>query len=656
MGIPILVLLLFPMISISHSESELCSNRGTYMANSTYSKNLNTVLSSLPLNITENGGFYNGTAGQDPDKVYALSLCRGDLSSDKCYHCINSTIHGIKEQCPNQKEGIMWGEATTCMVRYSNRNIFSRMESSPSECVSNPNNLTGNYSQFNETLYDLMGKLITQASSGSSGLKFATGSSDEVFGLVQCTPDLSKADCSICLHGAMREGCGVGKGGGRTLRPSCTLWFETFKFYDSNTFDSPQLPPTPTVNSPPVAANFSPPPQTRTKGNKSTSQIVTKITVPIVVILVILITLTYAILRKRLKHNFKSMSDDDTIRRLESLHFDFSTIKAATDNFSEDNKLGQGGFGSVYKGMLPNGQEIAVKRLSGYSAQGEEEFKNEILLVAKLQHRNLVSIIGFCSEGTERILVYEFVRNGSLDHFIFDEIRGAQLNWEMRYKIINGIARGILYLHEDSRLKVIHRDLKASNVLLDEEMNPKISDFGMARLFVLDQTQGITRRVAGTYGYMAPEYVLQNRFSMKSDVFSFGVIVLEMVSGKKNSWLSNSNEVEHLLSHAWKNWREGKISNLFDNTQKNGPTGDIIRCIHIGLLCVQENAAARPTMASVVLMLSSHSLSLPLPSQPGFLMYSSTKSGMPSLEPTSGTTISKHCTENTEAAVYLSVN
>ncbi|KAJ9154142.1 hypothetical protein P3X46_027509 [Hevea brasiliensis] len=636
MGIPSLILLLLPMISISHSESEFCSNRGTYLANSTYSKNLNTVLSSLPLNITENGGFYNGTAGQDPDKVYALSLCRGDLSSDKCYHCVNSTIHGIKEQCPNQKEGIMWGEATTCMVRYSNRNIFARMESTPSDCVPNPNNVT--YSQFNETLYDLLGKLTTQASSGSSGLKFATGSSDKVFGLVQCTPDLSKADCNICLQGAMVKPCGAGKEGGRTLRPSCTIWFENFKFYDSNTFDSSQLPPTPIVNSPPSTIR---------------SHIVTKITVPIVLFFVILITLTCSILRKRLKHKVKN---DDTIRRLESLHFDFSTIKAATDNFSEDNKLGQGGFGSVYKGMLPNGQEIAAKRLSGYSDQGEEEFKNEILLVAKLQHRNLVSLIGFCSEGTERILVYEFVRNGSLDHFIFDEIRGAQLNWEMRYKIINGIARGILYLHEDSRLKVIHRDLKASNVLLDEEMNPKISDFGMARLFVLDQTQGITRRVAGTYGYMAPEYILQNRFSMKSDVFSLGVIVLEMVSGMKNSWLSNSNEVEHLLSHAWKNWREGKISNLIDNTLKNGPTGDIIRCIHIGLLCVQENAADRPTMASVVLMLSSHSLSLPLPSQPGFLMYSSTKSGMPSLEPTSGTTISKHSTENTEAAVYLSVN
>ncbi|KAF2314002.1 hypothetical protein GH714_021424 [Hevea brasiliensis] len=453
------------MISISHSESEFCSNRGTYLANSTYSKNLNTVLSSLPLNITENGGFYNGTAGQDPDKVYALSLCRGDLSSDKCYHCVNSTIHGIKEQCPNQKEGIMWGEATTCMVRYSNRNIFARMESTPSDCVPNPNNVT--YSQFNETLYDLLGKLTTQASSGSSGLKFATGSSDKVLGLVQCTPDLSKADCNICLQGAMVNRVGLERKEEELLDQAAQ--FANFPPPPS-TFDSPQLPPTPIVNSPPAVANFPPPPRTRTKGNKTIrSHIVTKITVPIVLFFVILITLTCSILRKRLKHKVKN---DDTIRRLESLHFDFSTIKAATDNFSEDNKLGQGGFGSVYKGMLPNGQEIAAKRLSGYSDQGEEEFKNEILLVAKLQHRNLVSLI--------------------------DEIRGAQLNWEMRYKIINGIARGILYLHEDSRLKVIHRDLKASNVLLDEEMNPKISDFGMARLFVLDQTQGITRRVAGT--------------------------------------------------------------------------------------------------------------------------------------------------------------
>ncbi|TMW85871.1 hypothetical protein EJD97_022357 [Solanum chilense] len=189
---------------------------------------------------------------------------------------------------------------------------------------------------------------------------------------------------------------------------------------------------------------------------------------------------------------------EDDIFTAEYLQYDFSTIRSATDNFSSDNKLGQGGFGPVYKGKLSNGQEVAVKRLSADSGQGDLEFKNEVMLVAKLQHRNLVRLLGFCIDGTERLLIYEFVPNASLDQFLFDPVKRRQLDWERRYKIIGGVAKGILYLHEDSRLRIIHRDLKASNVLLDEEMNPKIADFGMARLFTLDETQGNTSRIVGT--------------------------------------------------------------------------------------------------------------------------------------------------------------
>ncbi|KAJ9563281.1 hypothetical protein OSB04_008441 [Centaurea solstitialis] len=227
--------------------------------------------------------------------------------------------------------------------------------------------------------------------------------------------------------------------------------------------------------------------------------------------------------------------DKDEIVTEQSLQIDFKTIEAATRNFHEDNKVGEGGFGGVYEGVLPNGRKIVVKRLSKGSGQGAQEFKNEVMLLAKLQHRNLVRLLGFCLEAEEKILIYEYVPNKSLDYFLFDPTKQGQLDWTTRCKIIGGIARGMLYLHEDSRLRIIHRDLKASNILLDEEMNAKISDFGMAGIFCVNQTQARTNRIAGTFGYMSPEYAMHGKFSMQSDVFSFGVLVLEIISGKRNN-------------------------------------------------------------------------------------------------------------------------
>ncbi|KAM0050684.1 putative protein kinase RLK-Pelle-DLSV family [Helianthus debilis subsp. tardiflorus] len=313
------------------------------------------------------------------------------------------------------------------------------------------------------------------------------------------------------------------------------------------------------------------------------------------------------------------------ISTIESLQYNFEMVKEATNDFSESNKLGEGGFGSVYKGNLQNGQDIAVKRLSKDSGQGENEFKNEVMLVAKLQHRNLVRFLGFSLEGTERLLIYEFMPNASLDQFIFDPTKCALLDWIKRNKIIKGVARGLLYLHEDSRLRIIHRDLKASNVLLDEEMNPKIADFGMARLFNIQETHGCTNRIVGTYGYMPPEYVMHGQFSVKLDVFSFGVLVLEIITGQKNQYFKIDDKLEFLLTYAWKSWRHETTSNMIDPTLmvESNSLDEIIRTIHIGLLCVQSNVAERPTMASIVLMLNSSSLSLQIPSEPAFFMHSS---------------------------------
>ncbi|CAI0467906.1 unnamed protein product [Linum tenue] len=303
--------------------------------------------------------------------------------------------------------------------------------------------------------------------------------------------------------------------------------------------------------------------------------------------------------------------------------FNVNCVAIATNNFSIENKLGQGGFGPVYKGKLPGGEEIAVKRLSRISGQGVEEFKNEISLIAKLQHRNLVRLLGYCVQGDEKMLIYEYMPNKSLDFFLFDPRKQATLDWAKRFTIIEGIARGLLYLHRDSRLRIIHRDLKASNILLDEEMNPKISDFGMARIFGGNQNEANTNRVVGTYGYMAPEYAMEGLFSVKSDVYSFGVLVLEIVTGRRNTSFRSSDHV-NLIGYAWRSWDESRGVDMADETvAESSKPSEVSRCVNVGLLCVQDHASDRPTMASVLSMLSGET-SLPRPTKPTYTFQNKT--------------------------------
>ncbi|KAI3736241.1 hypothetical protein L6452_15779 [Arctium lappa] len=313
-------------------------------------------------------------------------------------------------------------------------------------------------------------------------------------------------------------------------------------------------------------------------------------------------------------------SREDNIEGIRVPFFEFESILAATDNFSDANKLGEGGFGPVYKGKLPEGIEVAVKRLSSLSGQGLEEFKNEVILIAKLQHRNLVRLLGYCMKGNEKMLVYEYMPNKSLDAFIFDQEPSPLLNWAKRYEIIIGIARGLLYLHQDSRLRIIHRDLKTSNILLDEELNPKISDFGLAKIVKDREMEASTNRVIGTYGYMAPEYALDGLFSTKSDVFSFGVVVLEIISGKKNTQFFKSQQTINLLGYAWSLWKEDRPFELMDQKLvESSNSSEVLKCIIVGLLCVQEDPGDRPTMTNVVLMLAGDIASLPTPKQPAFV-------------------------------------
>ncbi|CAM0870384.1 unnamed protein product [Alopecurus aequalis] len=300
--------------------------------------------------------------------------------------------------------------------------------------------------------------------------------------------------------------------------------------------------------------------------------------------------------------------------------FDFFQIMDATDNFSEKIIVGRGGFGTVYKGQLSGGLDVAIKRVDEYAAI--LDFKSELQL-AKLQHANVVRLLGWCIHGKERILVYEYMQNGSLDRYIYDSTKGPLLNWSKRLKIITGLTEGLVYLHKHSMFWVVHRDLKPNNILLDHNMIPRIADFGSARALSSDVAEERTSRVVGTSGYKAPEYASRGVYSMKTDVFSFGVFVLVILSGRKNNILDKRGDtVGDLVRDAWCMWKDKMLHELVDPSLGNRyELDEITRCAQVALLCAQEDPADRPAMTDIAAMLSSTSMSLPMePKQPAVLM------------------------------------
>uniref|UniRef100_M1B7Y9 non-specific serine/threonine protein kinase n=1 Tax=Solanum tuberosum TaxID=4113 RepID=M1B7Y9_SOLTU len=410
--------------------------------------------------------------------------------------------------------------------------------------------------------------LTAQATTINLNLKYADNSDvinsfdGKLHASVQCLPDLSAVNCVTCLKtafsGIRNLSLSIAKvpRGVRILLPSCNLRYELYPFLYASV-----------------------PPSTR-QGNEDEGKNTSKTKLISIIIGVILAILAVVLAGRNEKSREIQLLDmigetldanDDFGSEKQGRSREFPVVKldlirAATQKFSEENKLGEGGFGPVYKGTLANGIAIAIKRLSRTSDSRENEI----------------------------------------------------LEWRQRVHIIKGIAKGILYLHEDSRLRIIHRDLKASNILLDKDMNPKISDFGMAKMFSGNQREANTNRVIGTYGYMAPEYAMEGLFSTKSDVFSFGVLLLEIVSGRKNnSYVSEYGQ--SLLNFAWKLWCEEHGLELMDPClSQSCVTTEITKCIHIGLLCVQQDPADRPTMSSVVFMLENDTKTFPQPSQPAF--------------------------------------
>ncbi|WOG89933.1 hypothetical protein DCAR_0209174 [Daucus carota subsp. sativus] len=558
--------------------------------------------------------------------VHGMFICRDHVSAKTCEDCVRAAIKEISANCPLKNDASIWFDK--CFVHYSNTSTFSSLEKDPSfistvekdpyVCMSNQVHSSDQPSWFKEQLSAMLAILTYKATSDPSNRVYAedvieTGLA-KFNGIVQCKSDLPSKDCFNCVSAAANRVsyCLAGKNEGIILSPNCSTRYELNSSTQVNSTQSPA----------PTKGEW------KERGSKIT--ISASVSASLVLLALLGICLYYYYSKRKTEMSnteFQLLGFDDSLvseNQVDILDFpviDLDIIHKATQQFSEANKLGEGGFGPVYKGTLVDGKQIAVKRLSRSSGQGMKEFMAEVTLIAKLQHRNLVKLLGCSLKNNEMLLVYDYMSNKSLDLFLFDSTRATQLDWKKRFNIINGIARGIVYLHEDSRLKIIHRDLKASNILLDHEMNPKISDFGMARIFGSSQSEANTNRVVGTYGYMAPEYAMEGIFSVKSDVYSFGVLLLEMISGRKNNGFYLSGQGHSLLDYAWKLWSEDKELELIDPLlTKSLVVNEVLKCIHIGLLCVQDDPAERPTMSSVIVMLGSNPTTFTEPSQPLFFI------------------------------------
>ncbi|KAI7999680.1 Cysteine-rich receptor-like protein kinase 25 [Camellia lanceoleosa] len=383
-----------------------CPNTTTYTPNSTYETNLKTLLSVLSSNsTTTTNGFSNYTAGHGPsDTANGLFLCRGDVSTDVCRYCVTTAAKDVLQKCPNSKEVTIWYDE--CILRYSNQSILSIDDQSGPLILINIENIT-DPNRFRDVLGRVLDDIVTRASNNLSGKKFATKEANftslqKLYGLAQCIPDISILDCNTCLRNAIAsfQDCCNGRKGARVLYSGCTFRFETYPFYNISAIAA--APPPSTVLPAPPPSPTGPSISPEDNGNSSEVE---------------LIDSTGG--RFGNDYNSENLQVEKHAKLQDFPSFQLDIILAATEHFSEKNKLGEGGFGPVYKGTLLDGREIAVKRLSRTSGQGLREFKNEVILIARLQHRNLVRLLGCCLKENESLLIYEYMPNKSLDVFLF---------------------------------------------------------------------------------------------------------------------------------------------------------------------------------------------------------------------------------------------
>ncbi|ERN02726.1 cysteine-rich receptor-like protein kinase 2 [Amborella trichopoda] len=603
--LPLLVLLLVLQFlytghgdSRSHSIRLICGLKPEHNA-SLYVPNFVSTMEKISDQIRVNrSNFGLAITGSGPDTSFAMAQCYGDLTPNDCILCY-AEARTLLPQCFPVNGGRIFLDG--CFMRGENYSFFGEF-SGP-----NDTHICGNLSkpgsEFRSAAQRVVQRVVLEAPGnmgfgrGSEGVNNAS-----VYVLGNCWRTLNESACRACLGSAARAvlGC-LPMSEGRALYTGCFLRYSDFDFLNN---------------------------VTAATGGQSRGNMVAMVVgivsavaaLALGVVLALFIFKRRKIQKKRRGSNYGTKLTPSLYNS--SLNFKYSTLEKATGSFDPANKLGQGGFGSVYKGVLGDGREVAVKRLFFNNRHRAADFYNEINIISSVQHKNLVKLLGCSCSGPESLLVYEFVPNRSLDRFLFEPEVAKELDWEKRMEIITGTAEGLAYLHEECEIKIIHRDIKASNILLDSRLRPKIADFGLARSFQ-ENLSHISTAIAGTLGYMAPEYIAHGHLTEKADVYSFGVLLLEIVSGKQNNRSKSVEYMDSLLTAAWKHFQSNTVEGLIDpiiySNNNENVKAEILRVVHVALLCTQEVPTLRPSMLKALQLLVKKEQNLALPTSPPFI-------------------------------------
>ncbi|PWA76222.1 hypothetical protein CTI12_AA086050 [Artemisia annua] len=521
--------------------------------------NLNETFRDVRTKLLNNNTYFttsNQTRNSEP--VYVLAQCRNYMSTGDCVSCFDFADRSIRFcAAANGARVVLDG----CFLRYESSSFFNQ--------TTLPGNvgLCGNRTSSRQTIFEMAvdGLLsnLTVAAPKINGFYAAVTSqavgtnTSTAYAIAQCAETITTDGCKNCLQVAYAniKSCATDVTDGRGVDSGCFMRYSASAFFANNK----------TTDITPFLRDGSLHGVTELQGPKD---------------------------------------------------YSFNDLKKATKGFQEDNKLGEGGFGDVYKGIVKDGNTVAVKRLALCSDIAKANFESEVRIISNVHHRNLIRLLGCCNKGPELLLVLEYMANGCLEKFLYGEKRGT-LNWRQRCDIILGTARGLAYLHEQYHVTIIHRDIKPSNILLDNDFQPKIADFGLARLLPDGQTH-ISTRVAGTLGYTAPEYAIHGQLSEKVDTYSFGIVVLEIVSGRRCTEVPAEFQGEQcLLEHAWYLYESRMHLKLVDATldPSDYKEEDVKKILEIALMCTQSPVSVRPTMSEVVMLLSDRSRVQNLPTR-----------------------------------------